>query len=97
MYPNNMEEHAGDLLHLALWLVVGLGSIGLALLAFFGKQLIEEVHEIRDLLVSETSQLREMQHAQNVRVTALEEWRRLVEYHVIGPFSKNNSDERPMR
>jgi hypothetical protein len=74
-----METHALELLRAAWWLITGLGALGLATMIWGGRKVLDRLteqdrtmSEIRDLLASEVRQLREMQHAIDVRVTRIE-------------------------
>ena len=74
-----MEQHALDLLHLVLWLLLAVGGSTFTLALYFVRQFIirmdkqdHALEDIRDLLASEVGKLREMQHSIDKRVIRLE-------------------------
>lgn len=74
-----MDEHAIELLHIAVWCIVAIGAGALSLVTWGGKKLLgrldaqdSELKSIRVLLESEVKQLRDMQHAMDVRVVKIE-------------------------
>ena len=86
-----MTEHALELLHLALWLVVCLGGAGLGLVSWGGKQVLQRLDiqdktmvEIKDLLTSEIAGLREIMHELDVRVVRVEERCAVFTTHKLG-------------
>jgi len=73
------SEHSLDLLYIAVWLLVAVGSATFTLALWFIRQFIFRMSrqeaalaDIRDLLASEVSKLREMQHDLDKRVIRLE-------------------------
>jgi hypothetical protein len=74
-----VEQHALELLHFAIWLLIAIGGMTLSLALYFIRQFVKRMgrqdtalEAIRDLLASEVSKLREMQHALDKRVIWIE-------------------------
>lgn len=74
-----MQEHAPDILALALWSLVAVGSALLATLGYIWSKLDKrldaqdgQMSEIRGLITSEVYELREMAHDHDKRITILE-------------------------
>lgn len=74
-----MQEHAPDILNLALWSLVAVGSALLATLGYIWSKLDKrldaqdsQMGEIRGLITSEVYELREIAHDHDKRITLLE-------------------------
>ena len=100
-----MEQHALDLLKLALVVLGGAGSLVLLLLAVIagiakwnGKQILVRMDkqdgtmdEIKNLLTSETKLLRDALHHHDVRIVRLEAFRDQVQNTLH--FGRRNEDQ----
>lgn len=74
-----MQANAPDLLNLALWCLVAVGSLLLAVLGYIWTKLDRrldaqdsQMEGIRGLITSEVYELREMAHDHDKRITILE-------------------------
>jgi len=90
-----MESHALELLHLAIWLLIGIGSAMFGLALYFVRQFVKRMDQqddaleaIRGLLASEVQKLREMQHTLDKRVIWLEST--CVNHHGLGRRTGND-------
>jgi hypothetical protein len=74
-----MEQHALDLLHLALWIVIAMGGAGITVLGWGGKKVLTRLDSIEQMLTDEVRTLREYMHGLDVRVTKIEERHHLMD------------------
>jgi hypothetical protein len=90
-----METAIAEAIRYAASALAGVLMVCIAIIGFGGKWAVSAIDrrlaaqdvalmEIRDLLASEVKQLREMQHATDVRLTRLEVERSLRGNHVVG-------------
>lgn len=68
-----MEAHALELLHLSIWVVIGLGGIGISTFTWGGKQILKRLDSLESLLRSELQAIREDHHSLDKRVIRIEE------------------------
>jgi hypothetical protein len=93
-----METHALDLLHFAIWLLIGIGASTMALAGYFVRQFVvrmdkqdDSLEAIRFLLASEVTKLREMQHGLDKRLIWLEST--CVNHHGMSSMKRRHDDE----
>ena len=86
-----MAEHALEILHAALWLIIAMGGVGIALVSWGGRQVLQRLDEqdktmveIKDLLTSEVSVLRELLHDLDLRMVRVEERCTVFTNHKLG-------------
>lgn len=85
-HASAVEQFVVQFPALAAWGLLALGTIAVVMAGAGGRLFLKRLDKqdvtmegIKTLLETETSQLREMSHAQDKRLIALEEWRRFNE------------------
>ena len=75
-----MEAHAIELLHAAIWVIAAIGGIGITVITWGGKKVLERLDEqdhtmiqIREILLDTERRMETMVHTLDLRLTRVEE------------------------